>query len=706
MRYPLYYKSIATFVAVKSGSWQDHTTWAIRGVDDELYSDGYIPEYGNPVEVDGYTVTLSANAACSSIDEIDNVLPGSYQLTVGGVDQFLNSIDQISGCTFLADLQDDSTYIESGGIVERVINKQSIGVTFPTLVVNGDFASGTTSWTPLGSATLTSSGSGGIRITNAATNGSANQIISGLTVGKRYRVKASLVSMGTAPTCTFTVRSNPSNTTLATQVSTSPVDFYLTFIASETAVEVRLINGVTTAGVYSEWDNVELYEVDSCLQTDLTKRPQKATASDGKKYLLFDGSNDFLFGIGNAVVDTGFTKVATIEWDDTAATLATNHILSSLVNNQHVLGIVKTNSTTARFTDSLTTAANFDVLLTTLKGQRVTIIETWGSGTKTLYLNGVAVVTTAESQTITDQSFLVGAFNNGAASTHYKGKIFEFATYNTKHSSDDVLKIDGIQERKFRVPQGDYITVAGAGESVSIGINSPISDPMIDDEAGLNYWPSLNLFRIANDVNGDSYSESQTGSQVPYLCQRVFSETGRPVLYVQTGKSGTTISSTSDSGSGNWSSSGTQRINSVSWIRKMLRASRRTKLDWLIFNLGENDVIYMNSNPGTWTKALFKADLQNYVTAMKDQFPGLKMILVKSMKQRNVSDVEIYAAQTQLVNEAQLEVSQENVDVYFATSPEGFTITNGKTRTDGQHYEKLGNQELGIESGTIIANHS
>lgn len=663
-----------------------------------------LPETKNPVEINiSFTISLSKDTECLSIDNIESILHGGFQLTVNGTNSFINSLSEISNSTFVLNLQNTNTYISSTtGIVEQILNENSVGLVFPNLVTNGDFSSGNTNgWTGAGSAVL-SNISGNMRVTNGSnTTGSGNQSFA-VTAGKRYYIKAQSKN-ATSSQCTLTVRGLTPTTTIASYIGTANTNFYQTFIAATDTLEVRCINNSSVNGEYTEWDNIEVKEVDAILMPDITKRPIVQTALDGNKYLVFNGSNSFMYGAGN-VLNSNFTKVITFEWDSTALTLADNHLIASLVNNIHSLAIVKTNSTTVRFKDGLSTSAQYDILISSIQGQRVTLIETWGGGTKQIYLNGIKIAENNTSQTITDKSFLLCSFNNGSASTFFKGKIFEMGIYNEKKSLSEILKIDDLQNRKFRVPQGNYYIVAGAGESVEVGYatNQP-SDPIIAG-AGINYLPSLNLFRYANDVNGDSYSASLTGSKIPPLCNKIYSLTNIPVMYVQTAKGGSTVSSISASGDDltHWGTNGTLRYNSSIWIKKMLNASNKINLPWLILNIGENDVIYKYNNP-SWTKELFKQAYQNLIDYYKIMFPNIKIIIVKSMNQRAFpSDTIIYGSQTQSINEAQEELVLENNNCFLDTSPTSFTITNGNIMPDGQHYSKTGNLIVGEAQGNII----
>ncbi len=703
---PVFDRSACDFRAIKSGNWGEASTWNLKMPDGSWRASIYIPKSGNAVLTEGFTITLIADSECLSIDNIGDILPANYQLTINGVDQYISSLNEIADNTFYLDLQDALAYTESGGVVEEVRNKASVGVTFPNLVTNGDFSGGvTTGWTVSGTSVL-SVVSGKLRVTNnTTTNGGGNQTIP-VIAGKRYRITAQSKD-ATSATCQLIVRGLTPTTIISTYNGVANTDFDQTFIAPTNSLEVRLINGSIISGQYTEWDNIIVEEVDAVVMPDATKRPTVGTDTDGKKYLLLDGVNDFMYGSGNCVADAGFSKVVTFEWDSNVTLLADNHIIASLVNNQHSLAIVKTNSTTARVKDGLATSAQYDLLIDRLTGQRITLIERWAGGTKEILLNGVSVATNVESQTITDFSFLLGAFNNGAASTFFKGKIFEMATYLGWLSDFEVSQVDKLQEKKFRSHAGSYYVCAGAGESVEVGYaTAQPSDPIVSG-AGLNYLPTLNLFRIANDVNGDSYSASLTGSKIPPLCDEVFNNTGVPVMYVQTAKGGSTVSSVSASGGADthWGSDGNLRFNSSDKIKAMLRASGQSSLEWLVINIGENDAIYMNANP-SWTKALFKAAYQDIITYFQAQFSGVKIIIVQTMNQRAYpSDVVIYAAQTLSINQAEQELVVENTNCFLDTSPSTFNITNGLCMPDGQHYSKLGNEIVGAEQGQIIINN-
>lgn len=138
------------------------------------------------------------------------------------------------------------------------------------LVTNGTFDSNTTGWTATDvngftSATISSS-SGTLLITNAnvaGANGGAYQIISGLTVGETYTVKATHDGTGIIQISPSVLASNRYYYTTATS---------LTFVAPATSIYLVLYNSTNTANDTINFYNVSMFKTIPTVSTEITPR--------------------------------------------------------------------------------------------------------------------------------------------------------------------------------------------------------------------------------------------------------------------------------------------------------------------------------------------------------------------------------------------------------------------------------------------------
>ena len=119
------------------------------------------------------------------------------------------------------------------------------------LVVNGDFATDTTGWTPTGTGSLAWV-SGELQLTSAAGYDQARQAIYGLTVGKTYKVTASI---GASSSNTYVELVGAG---AATPLSSSAREVTLDLIASSETLTIALINTGVEAVLY---DNISFKEI-------------------------------------------------------------------------------------------------------------------------------------------------------------------------------------------------------------------------------------------------------------------------------------------------------------------------------------------------------------------------------------------------------------------------------------------------------------
>jgi hypothetical protein len=90
IEYPNYIRSNNDFVSVKSGNWNDPTTWKIRDNNNNLQYTKYYPESNNNVWVEsGHTVTCTQNEACKTLNvnvtqDVVRINTGVFKLSLWG----------------------------------------------------------------------------------------------------------------------------------------------------------------------------------------------------------------------------------------------------------------------------------------------------------------------------------------------------------------------------------------------------------------------------------------------------------------------------------------------------------------------------------------------------------------------------------------------------------------------------------------------
>lgn len=144
------------------------------------------------------------------------------------------------------------------------------------LVVNGTFSDGTTTgWTAQDGAIL-SIDNGTLKVLNGTSSaGSAYQLITGLTIGKKYKIKAQDVGGNTNYSAIFLAYNAP---TLANAIyptgglsggvlSTLTVD--TEFVTQATSVYVVLRNEIATVNLYNNFDNISVFQIEITPTTEI-----------------------------------------------------------------------------------------------------------------------------------------------------------------------------------------------------------------------------------------------------------------------------------------------------------------------------------------------------------------------------------------------------------------------------------------------------
>lgn len=161
------------------------------------------------------------------------------------------------------------------------------------LISNGTFDTSTTGWTATGSSI--SIDAGRLRISTNSTFGRASQAITTV-VGRSYRLTFT-VTNGDATGCFLFVGTSDD---LAAQNYDSGAKangtHYAVFVATATTTYIKPVVG-TGSSLFAFFDNISVRELagNHAKQSTPTARPLLKQDANGRYYLQFDGTDDFLF---------------------------------------------------------------------------------------------------------------------------------------------------------------------------------------------------------------------------------------------------------------------------------------------------------------------------------------------------------------------------------------------------------------------------
>ena len=211
---------------------------------------------------------------------------------------------------FWYDPNDLSTmYQDAAGTIPVTGAGQSVGLMLDKskgvalgneLVTNGSFDNGTTGWVAEYQSALSNVG-GKLRVTATGINPYGVQAISGLTVGKTYKLTyAPFVKTGTGA-WVINLGNKAGGYQAQYGVVREPalaVGGSFIFTATTTVLNIALVGGVgTVVGDYADFDNISVKEIvgNHAYQTNPTSRPiLRQNAVTDAYYLEFDGADDFL----------------------------------------------------------------------------------------------------------------------------------------------------------------------------------------------------------------------------------------------------------------------------------------------------------------------------------------------------------------------------------------------------------------------------
>jgi len=264
-----------------------------------------------------------------------------------------------------------------GQAVALMLDKSRGLVLGPELVTNGDFSGGTTGWEGFNASSVISVVSGEITASNTAPNTSsigAAQVMSGLVVGRTYKVTGTLRAAGDAETVELAVTNNARDTFVARGTlitSTTNVTTELVFVATQTNNVLYLRSGrsvVATGWSGGFFDNITMRELpgNHATQSITASRPTLARVpANGRRNILvgtatlatqirvvtaaqhtlsFQGTGTVtLTGASTAgpLVGTGATDTVSLTFTPTAGNL-TLTVSGSVTLAQLELGAVRT----------------------------------------------------------------------------------------------------------------------------------------------------------------------------------------------------------------------------------------------------------------------------------------------------------------------------------------------------------------------------
>ena len=222
--------------------------------------------------------------------------------------------------TLFQDAAGTTPVTAAGQSVGLVLDKRLGLVLGANRVINGDFSSGTTGWTASNATLSTSNG----ELVITSTGGGYPSATQSFTVTNQRTYRVSVTQRrGTSPNAAAIVCQNMSSINISavyTNATTNSVTTVFYFVASVSPMQITLFQnaGATTAGQTTIVDNVTFEEVpgNHATQSTTLSRPTYQVDSNGRGYLSFDGSDDFLVtptitpGTDKAQVFAGVRKLS------------------------------------------------------------------------------------------------------------------------------------------------------------------------------------------------------------------------------------------------------------------------------------------------------------------------------------------------------------------------------------------------------------
>lgn len=194
------------------------------------------------------------------------MIPSLLQIPSAVSDSKLHSVLPNNGKgDFTFDRSTGATRINKDGLIEEVgyfsselVQNGNFSELGSELVTNGDFSNGTTGWTA-NSCTL-SVVDNTLKVTSTAGFGNAEQNIT-VVSGKTYRVSADFIYGGSVEGRLNAYDGSASPMEVAASDDAS-LSFYITISAGQTNLRIRTVNQSSSTGVYNNWDNVSVKQVD------------------------------------------------------------------------------------------------------------------------------------------------------------------------------------------------------------------------------------------------------------------------------------------------------------------------------------------------------------------------------------------------------------------------------------------------------------
>jgi|GEM_PF-1228972 len=490
----------ATFTAAKSGNWNVGSTWNTTGY----------PQSGDNVNIGNYTITLTADAACTTFNSSSNwgINLGNYNLSISGNLTF--------GCTY-GTITTTGGYLILNGTTQTINLCTGGGNSIPNLRLTNNTA---VTFGPQQNLTITGSfdcQTGSCSITNNNYAGWGSGFLK-------------MTGTCTAPNCTFIAGTNIVGTAFDFSSSTSnpiqvgsitdtqqnaSINFGTKNVLTTTAFTVSNNNNITSSGTITVIPPKQFLSNVTSGDWNSTSTWQQST----------DGGITWLAPA--TTIPTNVDGLVTIQPGHTI-TISNNHTASNLIVN----GL-------------LTITGNH-----TLTPNNATI-------NGTVQVQGTAALV-AGSGSIT--------FNNGSTYNHFRdGGIIPIATWN----AGSLLEVTGITTALVKLPQniggnvewncpsqnvsGDIYLDGSGTKSYTIGGNFTISSTNSKDISLFETTgKTLNIGGNYNQTSGNLITEATGTNDTQYInISGDFSLSGGTFNFSKS--SGNTININV---SGNWSHTG------------------------------------------------------------------------------------------------------------------------------------------------------
>jgi len=358
------------------------------------------------------------------------------------------------------------------------------------LVVNGDFGL-TTDWTYSGPG-AGEIVAGQLHLTRATEDQSAAQTISGLVVGKRYRLELDVASITAGGKCRVSVGS------VSTILNTADLGLrYAYFTAAAiTADLVIWATGIGTEDVYVNSFSIKLADEDRSAKANglvITGTLTRTPVAAGAKLVGYGGfsATNYLEQPFSSELDFGTGDFCVIGWCKGPATTGRVIIRESTVNDKRRFALDCTGGVYRGFTTGSVGSSIITSAISSNTAEWKFLLMRRLAGQLELYVNGVLAGSTASADDVTSPDLAVLRFGTGVFTTSsFAGSLALWRLSATVPSPAQIAKIYNDEKHLFK--ENAQCTLYGGSDAVTAVAHDPVTNLLhVGTSAGRSVFNGL-----------------------------------------------------------------------------------------------------------------------------------------------------------------------------------------------------------------------